>query len=92
MTDTRRKVKLVCSTNIDMRGDGDQVQLAFSAHRKKASGGYEFFEIELDVGRYVIQRLARQIATMHERDRARLAREMARIEKEIDAIKQPETA
>ena len=91
MTDTRRKVKLVCSSNIDIRGEGAEVQIDLKAHRKKANGSYEFFEIELDVGRYVIQRLARQIATMHERDRARLSRELGRIEKEIEAIKQPET-
>jgi hypothetical protein len=61
------------------------------AHRKKTTGDYEFFEIDLAVGRWSVQQLARQIASMHVRDRERLAREMARIEREVAAIKEPET-
>lgn len=91
MSDTRRKIVLIAGGNIEVAGEGDGVRLKLSAHRKKKNGDYEFFEMDIELGRWVVQRLARQIATMHVRDRERLTRETARIEKEIDAIKQPET-
>lgn len=89
MTDRRRKLQLVTGSRIVIEGEGNDLHMKLNAHRRKKTGDYEFFEITLDVGRWSIQQLARQIASMHERDRARLAKETARIEHEIAAIKQP---
>lgn len=88
---TERKLSLITGSRILLEGDGDDLRLKVNAHRKKKTGDHEFFEIELKVGRWTVQQFARQIATMHERDRVRLARETARIEREIAAIKEPET-
>lgn len=88
--DTRRKVALIAHGNIEVQGEGDSIKLALTAHRKKKSGAYEFFEIDLDVGRWTVKRLMKQIATMHVRDRERLQKERQRIDTEVEAIKQPE--
>lgn len=90
MTDTRKKLALICGTNIDIVGEGSELKVTLTAHRKKKSGSYDFYAIELDVDRYAVKRLAQQIATMHVRDRKRLENELARIEREVEAIKQPE--
>lgn len=89
---SERKLALVTASRITLEGDGDDLKLKVRAHRKKKTGDYEFYSIELAIGRWTVQQLARQIATMHERDRARLAKEAARIEREIEAIKQPEAS
>jgi hypothetical protein len=90
MTDLK-KLCLECG-DIEIEGCGSiSLTLKARAHRFNKIGRVERYDLQLSVGRYVIQRLARQIATMHERDRARLAREMQRIEAEVAAITQPNT-
>jgi hypothetical protein len=91
MTNRTRKLSLVTGSRIVLEGEGDDLHIKLRAHRKKRTGDYEFFEIDLSVGRWLVQQLGRQIATMHARDRERLAREAARIDREIQAIQQPET-
>lgn len=89
MTDNKR-LSLHCG-RIEIEGCGDELTLKARTHRVNKVGNYELYDLELSVDRYVIQYLARQIATMHERDRQRLANELARIQREVDAIKQPDT-
>lgn len=91
MTDRRRKLQLVSGSRISIEGEGDDLHVKLDAHRRMKTGDYEFFSIDLSIGRWTVQQLARQIATMHERDRARLAKETARIYREIAAIEEPET-
>jgi predicted nuclease of restriction endonuclease-like (RecB) superfamily len=89
---SEKKLHLTTGRRFEIKGEGDSLKIVVRAFRVNKAKRYEVYEIELDVGRWTIQQFARQIATMHERDRERLRRETARIERELEAIKQPETA
>lgn len=86
-----RKLAIGAGTSPTLEGDGADLTLKFRAHRRKKTGTYDFYDVELKLERWFIQRLARQIAAMHVRDRKRLKGELERIDLEIDAIKQPDT-
>lgn len=87
-----KKLQLTTGRRMEIEGCGDDLVLSVRGYRINKLKKYEQYDIELKVNRWTIQQLARQIATMHERDRQRLARETARIQKEIDAIQQPEAS
>lgn len=82
---------LKCGSSPVLTGDYEDLTWTINAHRQKRSGEYEYFELRLKCCRWSIQRIARQIATMHERDRERLRQELRRIELEAEAIKQPDS-
>lgn len=85
-----KKLKLTIGSSPKLEGTGGDLTLKFRGHRKNKLGNYEWYDIEIEVSRWIVQRLLRQVATMHERDRVRLANDTARIAHEIDAVKQPE--
>lgn len=85
-----KKLKLMMGGLPKLEGTGGDLTLKFRGHRKNKLGNYEWYGIEIEVSRWIVQHLLRQVATMHERDRVRLANETARIEHEINAVKQPE--
>jgi hypothetical protein len=85
-----KQLSLDCC-DINIEGYGNELTFTTRGHRRNKLGNREEYELKLKVPRWTLQRLARQIATMHERDRARLSRELRRIEMECEAIKQPET-
>lgn len=88
---SERKLRLSVARTEELEGCGEEVTLKLRCNRKKKSGDYEFYSLELVMQRYTVHRIARAIATMHVRDRERLALELDRIESEVQAIKQPES-
>lgn len=74
-----------------IEGCGNQLTMRIEGHRTNKAGNIEEYKIEAKLSRHHIQRLAREIATMHQRDRQRLQRELNRIELEQQAITQPES-
>ncbi len=74
----------------EISGAGNDLTLKLEGHRVNKAGNIEEYKLEAKMGRHHIQRLARQIASMHARDRQRLDRELRRIEIEQQAITQPE--
>jgi hypothetical protein len=66
MTDRARKLQLVTDSRIEIEGEGDDLRMKVRAHRKRRAGDYEFFSIDLSVGRWTVQQLARQIAAIKE--------------------------
>ena len=91
MSDRTTKLTLTTGSRIDIEGCGSDIKLMLTAHRMNKRKVYERYELEINVGRWSIRQLARQIATMHARDRERIQKELARIEDEVSSIKQPET-
>lgn len=75
--------------SIDVQGEGSSLTLLTRGSRVNKLGRYESYDLCLKIDRWAIHRLARAIATMHVRDRARLDKELKRIELETAAIKQP---
>lgn len=90
MSARKRTLRLQSWANVDLRGEGGSVTLIALGERVTRGGKLEQYEIEIQIGRGHVQRIARQIANMHERDRKRLAQETRRIELEVAAITQPE--
>ena len=86
---TTRKLKLSAGAPT-ITGAGDRVALSLSGNRLNKAGNLERYVIQFDMGIWHILQLARQIATMHVRDRRRLEIEMRRIEVEKKAIHEPE--
>ena len=84
------KIRLEWIGSPEIGGTGSDLTLKLEGHRVNKAGNIEEYKIEAGIGRHHIQRLARQIATMHERDRKRLERELKRIELEQQAITQPD--
>lgn len=84
------KIRLEWMSAPEITGTGNDLALKLEGHRINKAGNFEQYEIEAPMGRHCIQSLARQIATMHARDRQRLERELRRIELEQQAITQPE--
>ncbi len=76
----------------EITGSGNDLTISLEGHRINNAGNIENYKIQAKMSRFHIQRLARQIATMHERDRERLARELQLIEVEVAAITQPNVA
>lgn len=85
------KIRLEWMSAPEITGSGNDLALKLEGHRMNKAGNVEMYEIEAPLPRRHIQTLARQIATMHARDRQRLERELRRIELEQQAITQPET-
>lgn len=46
-----RKLALITGSRITLDGDGDDLKLTIRAHRKKKTGAYECYSIELAIGR-----------------------------------------
>ncbi len=86
------KIQLEYISTPEITGSGNDLTISLEGHRINKAGNIENYKIQSKIGRFHIQRLARQIATMHERDRERLARELRRIEFEVQAIQQPEVS
>jgi hypothetical protein len=55
---------------------------ALSGHRLLKSGRYQCYDLELKACRYSVRQVLAQLRKMHLRDRERLERETARIERE----------
>lgn len=83
-----RKLKLIIG-DVEITGCGEQLALRTGGYRKKKTGAYEYFDLDLVLDRWIVNRLMDQIAAMHERDRERLRTEARRIDLEIAAV-QPE--
>jgi hypothetical protein len=84
------KLRMSAYGSVELTGEGDDIKLRFSASRKTRTGQYVGYDVQLELGRFQIQKLLRQVATMHRRDRRRLERELSRIDSERNAIDQPE--
>jgi hypothetical protein len=87
--DTKLSFRVFGSMSIE--GCGDGVMCSFRAFRRKKTGAEEPYDVKLQLCRWQVRSFIEEVAKMHVRDRERLANEARRIEREINAIKEPVT-
>ena len=84
----QRKLEADLQTSITLVGAGESISMEFSAWRTKESGNYERTAVKVKISRWAISRLIDELRKLHIRDRARLASEQARIEREVARLTQ----
>lgn len=83
-----RTIKLTLDVGSLTAIDGCANDLTFKviAHRKTKAGTHERYELELKACRYSVKQMLDGIKLMHARDRERINSELARIQREINAL------
>lgn len=76
------KLTLTCSLT-DVGGDANELVFRLKGSRRNKANNYEFYELNLIACRHSVLELQREFRKMHIRDRARLAMEQKRIEREV---------
>lgn len=72
-----------------LEGAGETLTLKFVTYRPtKGANGWRG-DLELNLDRHMVRKLAEQIREMQTRDRERLARENARLYREIEPLTRP---
>ncbi len=85
-----RAIKRSLSANalVEVSGCGDRIVFKLTASRTTKGGTYEHYSLEIESCRHTVTQLLSAIRKMHQRDRDRLAREQARIDREIRELTQ----
>lgn len=73
-----------------LEGAGETLTLKFTGYSSTKRGAERWRgEIELNVDRHMVRKLAEQIREMQTRDRDRLAYERARLDREVEPLTRP---
>lgn len=79
----QRDIKLTLHAHLqEITGCGDSMQFKVRGHRTTKAGTVERYELDLEVCRWGVTHILRELQKMHARDRARIQRELDRIRKE----------
>ena len=70
-----------------LEGSGDALEIHLKGYRTTKAGTYEEYDVIAKVCRHSVMQLLEQVKAMHERDRARLASETKRIERELGVLR-----
>jgi hypothetical protein len=81
------KRKLTGGRLESIEGSGSELTFKFTACRETKAGTQERYTIELKSCRWVVGQLLSKLKEMHVRDRERIQAELARIEREVNALK-----
>jgi hypothetical protein len=80
-------LELDCFHIESVDGCGDELRVKLKAERKTRTGTPERYQLTLKVCRYGLREFLGGVKQMHIRDRERINSELARIEREINALR-----
>lgn len=88
MSERTIKRRLNASALVEVTGCGDGVTFKVNPWRTTKGGTHERYLLEISVCRNSVRTILGELRKMHMRDRDRLAREQARIDREIRQLTQ----
>lgn len=81
-----RRIRIKWCRDLLIEGCGDDLTAKFKGELQRRRAPEQAVEITLTLGRCMVRAVLEQIGQMHERDRARIEYELARIRKEAGQL------